>query len=65
MESFPEGSSCATKDGGNLQQGMAAGAFRRDLDPRIATLCLLGPGNSTALWFGREPGVTLERITSI
>lgn len=48
-----------------IEQGIAAGSFRRDLDARIATLCMLGLGNSTALWFGREPGVTLERITSI
>jgi AcrR family transcriptional regulator len=46
-----------------IDQGVAAGEFRADLDTRLATLALLGLGNSAALWFGREPGVTLERIT--
>lgn len=46
-----------------IGQGVAAGEFRADLDTRMATLALLGLGNSAALWFGREPGVTLERIT--
>ena len=47
-----------------IDSGVASGEFRRDLDPRMATLALLGLGNSAAPWFGREPGVTLERITS-
>ena len=46
-----------------IEQGMDAGEFRADLDARMAALALLGLGNSAALWFGREPGVTLERIT--
>ena len=46
-----------------IEQGVAAGEFRADLDTRMATLALLGLGNSAALWFGREPGVSLERIT--
>jgi AcrR family transcriptional regulator len=46
-----------------IQQGVASREFRADLDSRMATLALLGLGNSAALWFGREPGVTLERIT--
>jgi AcrR family transcriptional regulator len=46
-----------------LEQGMAGGELRADLDARMATLALLGLGNSAALWFGREPGATLERIT--
>lgn len=46
-----------------IQRGVAEGEFRADLDARMATLALLGLGNSAALWFGREPGVTLERIT--
>jgi len=36
--------------------------FRADLDPRVATLALLGLGNAAALWFDDEPGMTLERI---
>lgn len=46
-----------------IAQGVGCGEFRADLDTRMATLALLGLGNSAALWFGREPGVTLERIT--
>jgi AcrR family transcriptional regulator len=46
-----------------FEQGVASGELRRDLDSRLATLALLGLGNSAALWFGREPGLSLERIT--
>jgi TetR/AcrR family transcriptional regulator, cholesterol catabolism regulator len=46
-----------------LEQAIASGEFRADLDARLATLALLGLGNSAALWLGREPGVTIERIT--
>ena len=46
-----------------IEQGVSSGEFRADLDTRMATLALLGLGNSAALWFGREPGVGLERIT--
>ncbi|MGH8765389.1 MAG: TetR/AcrR family transcriptional regulator [Burkholderiales bacterium] len=47
-----------------IEHGVAAREFRSDLDPRMATLALLGLGNSAAAWYGREPGATLERITS-
>jgi len=47
-----------------IEQGVASGEFRAGLDARMATLALLGLGNSAALWFGREPGASLERITS-
>jgi len=47
-----------------IEQGVAGGEFRSDLDPRMATLALLGLGNSAAAWYGRESGTTLERITS-
>lgn len=46
-----------------IRQGIDGGEFRADLDARMATLALLGLGNSAAAWYGREPGVTLERIT--
>ncbi|HYD58477.1 MAG TPA: TetR/AcrR family transcriptional regulator [Burkholderiales bacterium] len=46
-----------------IQQAVDAGEFRADLDARMATLALLGLGNSAAAWYGREPGVTLERVT--
>jgi len=47
-----------------IEQGVASGEFRADLDPRMSTLALLGLGNSAAAWYGREPGTTLVRITS-
>lgn len=47
-----------------IEQGIAGGEFRADLDARMATLALLGLGNSAAAWYGREHGATLERITS-
>ncbi|HEX6414892.1 MAG TPA: TetR/AcrR family transcriptional regulator [Burkholderiales bacterium] len=45
-----------------IEQGVASGEFRRDLDTRMAALALLGLGNSAALWFGREPGTTVQRV---
>lgn len=47
-----------------IESGVESGEFRADLDPRMAALALLGLGNSAAAWYGREPGATLERITS-
>ena len=47
-----------------IEQGIASGEFRADLDARMATLALLGLGNSAAAWYGREPDSTLERITA-
>jgi len=48
-----------------IEQGIASGEFDADLEPRMAALALLGLANSAALWFGREPGATLEQITTI
>lgn len=45
-----------------IEAGVASGEFRRDLDTRMAALALLGLGNSAALWFGREPDTTVERV---
>jgi len=45
-----------------ISEGSGSGEFRADLDARMATLALLGLGNSAALWYGREPGATHERI---
>jgi TetR/AcrR family transcriptional regulator, cholesterol catabolism regulator len=45
-----------------IEQGIRAGEFRADLDARMATLALLGLGNSAAVWYGREPAVTPERM---
>lgn len=47
-----------------IGQGIASGEFRSDLDARMATLALLGLGNSAAAWYGRERGASLDRITS-
>lgn len=47
-----------------IEQGIAAGEFHAGLDPRMATLALLGLGNSATAWYGREPGATLERIST-
>jgi AcrR family transcriptional regulator len=47
-----------------IEEGIAAGEFRADLDARMATLALLGLGNSAAAWYGRERDASLERITS-
>jgi TetR/AcrR family transcriptional regulator, cholesterol catabolism regulator len=45
-----------------IEQGIRTGEFRADLDARMATLALLGLGNSAAVWYGREPAVTPERM---
>ena len=45
-----------------IEQGVADGEFRKDLDTRMAALALLGLGNSAALWFAREPHTTVERV---
>jgi len=47
-----------------ISEGSASGELRADLDARMATLALLGLGNSAALWYGREPGATHERIAT-
>jgi AcrR family transcriptional regulator len=45
-----------------IEQGVRAGEFRADLDARMVTLALLGLGNTAAVWYGREPAVTPERM---
>ena len=47
-----------------VEQGIRSGEFRSDLDARMTTLALLGLGNSAAVWYGREPDVTPERMLS-
>jgi len=46
-----------------VQQGIGSGEFRRDLDARMATLALLGLGNSAALWIASEPQAAAEETT--
>lgn len=45
-----------------IEQGILSGEFRPDLDARMATLAMLGLGNSAAAWYGRERDATLERV---
>ena len=45
-----------------IEAGIRSGEFRQDLDARMATLAVLGLGNSAAAWYGREPEVTPERM---
>lgn len=45
-----------------IESGVAAGELRRDIDPRLATLALLGMCNAAMEWYGREPNASLDRI---
>lgn len=47
---------------GVIKAGMAADELRRDLDPRLTTLALLGMCNAAMEWYGHEPNAPLERI---
>jgi AcrR family transcriptional regulator len=44
-----------------IREGVADGEFRRDLDPRLTTLALLGMANSVCQWYERE-NRSIERI---
>jgi AcrR family transcriptional regulator len=37
-----------------VREGMRAGEFRADLDPRLVTLAVLGMANSVAAWYRKE-----------
>ncbi len=45
-----------------IETGVASGELRRDLDPRLATLALLGMCNATVDWYGKEPGASAVRV---
>jgi AcrR family transcriptional regulator len=45
-----------------LKDGIARGEFRRDLDPRLTTLAVLGMANAAPSWYGKEPNAPIERI---
>jgi AcrR family transcriptional regulator len=45
-----------------IEAGMAAGELRRDLDPRLAALAVLGMCNATVDWYGKEPGVSVAQV---
>jgi AcrR family transcriptional regulator len=47
-----------------LRAGVKSGEFRRDLDPRIAALAILGMVNAVASWHTKEPHVSIERIAA-
>jgi len=47
---------------GVIEAGIAAGELRRDLDPRLTTLALIGMCNAAMEWYGREPDAPLGRI---
>jgi AcrR family transcriptional regulator len=45
-----------------IEEGMRSGEFRAGVDARMATLAFFGLGNSAAVWYGREPAATPERV---
>ena len=47
---------------GVIEAGIGAGELRRDLDPRLTTLALLGMCNAAMEWYGREPNAAVDRI---
>jgi TetR/AcrR family transcriptional regulator, cholesterol catabolism regulator len=48
---------------GVFKTGVAAGEFRADLDCRLATLGFLGMLNAASMWYGKEGGATIERMS--
>ncbi|MDE2230364.1 MAG: TetR family transcriptional regulator [Alphaproteobacteria bacterium] len=48
-----------------IEAGIAAGELRRDLDPRLATLALVGMCNAAMEWYGREPNAPLGLIVEV
>ncbi len=47
-----------------IRDGIRAGEFRPDLNPRVTTLALLGMMNAVPTWYDRE-GMPLERIAEL
>ncbi|MGO8920343.1 MAG: TetR/AcrR family transcriptional regulator [Stellaceae bacterium] len=41
-----------------FEDGIAAGALRRDVEPRLATLAIIGLANSAAAWLGQRVPLT-------
>jgi TetR/AcrR family transcriptional regulator, cholesterol catabolism regulator len=48
-----------------IEGGIAAGELRRDLDPRLVTLALIGMCNAAMEWYGREPNASVRRIADV
>ena len=46
-----------------VREGARKGRFRADIDPRLATLAILGMANAVAGWYGKEKA-SIERIGS-
>jgi hypothetical protein len=46
-----------------VREGARKGRFRADVDPRLATLAILGMANAVAGWYGKEKA-SIERIGS-
>jgi TetR/AcrR family transcriptional regulator, cholesterol catabolism regulator len=46
-----------------IKAGMEAGEFRPDIDPRLATLAILGMANAVAAWHGKE-NASVDRISA-
>jgi AcrR family transcriptional regulator len=46
-----------------VRAGIEAGEFRADLDPRLASLAILGMANAVATWYDKERGAPIERIS--
>jgi len=44
-----------------IRDGMRKGEFRGDVDPRLATLAILGLANGVSAWYGKEEA-SMERI---
>lgn len=47
-----------------IHEGIAAGEFRADLDPRLAALGFLGMMNAVAAWHGRE-AAPIDKIAAM
>lgn len=47
-----------------IRAGVQRREFRADLDPRLATLAILGMVNAVATWIGKSKGATIERISA-
>jgi TetR/AcrR family transcriptional regulator, cholesterol catabolism regulator len=44
-----------------IREGMRVGDFRKDIDPRLATLAILGMSNAVTNWYSKE-NASIERI---
>ena len=44
-----------------IRQGVRKGEFRREADPRLTALAILGMANAVAAWYGKE-NTSIERI---